>query len=437
MFRGGVHPLSRIHEGKGLTRGVPIREEVPQTVIIPMVQNIGAYAKPCVAAGDSVKLGQLIGEPQGYVSAPIHASVSGRVSAVEPRPHVSGVHVMSVVIENDGLDTKHESVVPVGSIDSLSPEQIKAAILDAGIVGMGGATFPTHVKLNIPEGKSVDILLINGAECEPYLSADHRLMLERPTGVAQGMRALMKALGVQKAIIGIEDNKKDAVQAIRKAIEGIPGGEVVELPTKYPQGAEKQLIYMLTGREVPSGKLPTDAGVVCVNVGTAAALMSKLESGLPLIKRMVTVTGAVEKPANLLLRIGTTFEDAIGFCGGYKGKPGKLISGGPMMGFPVFNAQAAVTKGTSGILVLSEADAKPRVESNCIRCGRCVNRCPIGLIPFTLATAYERDRIDICQAEHAMDCIECGCCSFVCPANRRLTQAIKLSKRSIQTAAKK
>lgn len=435
-FRGGVHPLAKIHEGKRLSMDSPVREEVADMLVLPMVQNIGAYCNPIVKPGDEVRLGQKIGEPQGYVSAPIHASASGKVVAVEPRSHVSGVHVMSVVIENDGKDTLDDSVKPVGSVDELPKEAILKAIFNAGLVGMGGATFPTHVKTNVGEDMHIDTVILNGAECEPYLTVDYRLMFERPEQVADGLKALMKAVGVNNGIVGIEDNKPEAIARMQKACKNVPGASVHVVKTKYPQGSEKQIIQSITGREVPSGKLPAHAGVLVFNVGTAAALSKMLRDGLPLVKRMVTVTGAVEQPSNLLLRIGTTFEDAIQFCGGYRSVPGKVLSGGPMMGFPVYDTQAAVTKGTSGILVLSDLEAKLPDSGPCIRCGRCVDTCPAGLEPMKLCSAYELSRVDLMESYFAQDCIECGCCTYSCPANRHITHSIKLAKRVLASCKK-
>ncbi len=435
-FTGGVHPLSKIHEGKLLTMNSPVREEAAQQIIMPMIQNIGAYCTPLVKKDDYIRLGQKIGEPMGFVSAPIHSSVSGRVLAVEPRSHVSGVHVMSVVIENDGQDTLDDSVQPIGTVEELPKERILKAIFDAGLVGMGGATFPTHVKTSVKDF-NVDTVILNGAECEPYLTVDYRLMYERPEQVADGLKALMKAVDVQKGVVGIEDNKPEAIARMEKALEDVPGASVCVMPTKYPQGAEKQLIQSVTGREVPSGKLPAHAGVLVFNVGTAGALSKMLRDGLPLVKRMVTVSGAVENPSNLLLRIGTTFQDAIQFCGGYKGMPGKVLSGGPMMGFPVYDTNAAITKGTSGILVLTEKEATLPESGPCIRCGRCAEACPIGLEPMKLCSAYEFGRPDLYETYSAQDCIECGCCTYSCPANRHITHSIKLAKRQLAAAKKK
>ncbi|HOM43185.1 MAG TPA: electron transport complex subunit RsxC, partial [Bacillota bacterium] len=407
-------------------------------VVIPMQQHIGAPCEPIVQAGDEVKVGQKIGEAKGFVSVPVHSSVSGKVAAVEPRLYSGGMAVPCIVIENDMQNTISDQVVPKGDISVLSAEDIKNIIKEAGIVGMGGATFPTHVKLAPPPDKNVDTVILNGAECEPYLTSDHRLMLEHPENVVFGLQALMKALGVKKGYIGIETNKPDAIEKVFEAARGIEDIEVVALKTKYPQGAEKQLIYACTGREVPSGGLPADAGVVVNNVGTAAAVATAIKTGMPLIERIVTVTGeGVNNPKNLLVKIGTSFRDIIEQCGGLKGKVGKIIAGGPMMGITQFSLDIPAIKGTSGILVLSEEEARLPEPSNCIKCGKCVETCPINLMPVNISMYSLANRYDEAEALNAMDCIECGSCSFVCPAKRPLVDSIRVAKREILARRKK
>lgn len=437
-FRGGIHPLHHQHHGKNLTDHKPIEAApVPGVVVIPMAQNIGAPAKVCVQVGDVVAMGQKIGEAGGFVSVPVHASVSGRVAAIEPRPCASGAKAMCVVIENDGLDTRWPGLPGPVSLDELEPEQICQRIMEAGIVGMGGAAFPTHVKLKVPEGKHVDTLLINGAECEPFLTADHRLMVERPMEVVLGVRALMKALQVTRAYIGIEVNKPDAIDTMQKAVRDVPGVEVTPLKVKYPQGGEKQLISAILGREVPSGGLPMEAGVVVQNVGSAGAIGRMLSDGMPLVERVVSITGyGVKEPRNLSCRIGTSFEFLIEHCGGFTGEPGKVISGGPMMGIAQYDLGVPVVKGTSGILVLPEEKADGE-EGPCIRCGRCVEACPIHLMPLMLSAYQQAGNIDMCESYHALDCMECGSCSYVCPSKRYLVQAIRTAKRQIIANRKK
>ncbi|TYP57655.1 electron transport complex subunit RsxC [Thermosediminibacter litoriperuensis] len=434
-FRGGIHPPYN----KELTSQKPVeRAELPRLAVIPMSQHVGGPCEPIVKVGDHVKVGQKIGEAKAFVSAPIHASVSGKVVAVEPRPHSSGTPVMSVVIESDGRDEVYEGVQPPKSLDEMTPDEIKSLIREAGIVGMGGAGFPTQVKLSPPAGKTIDTIIVNGAECEPYLTADHRLMVERPDDVVLGLRAIMKATGVKKAYIGIEDNKPDAIRAMNDAVKGFKGIEVVPLATKYPQGGEKQLIYAITGREVPSGGLPMDVHVIVDNAGTCAAIANVLKTGMPLIERITTVTGSgVKEPKNLLVRIGTPVGELIEQCGGFDGEPGKVIMGGPMMGASQSQLQAPVMKGTSGVLVLQKSEVKAFEPMPCIKCARCVDACPIHLMPTYLGKFAERGMWAEAERYHALDCIECGCCAYVCPANIPLTQLIRLAKNRIIVSKKK
>lgn len=434
-FRGGIHPPYN----KSFTKDKPvIKATLPQKVIIPMSQHVGAPCEPIVKVGDLVKRGQKIGEAKAFVSAPIHASISGKVVAVEPRPHPAGGMVMSVVIESDGQDEIYEGVKPSKPLAELTPDEIKNLIREAGIVGMGGAGFPTQVKLSPPPGKTIDTIIVNGAECEPYLTADHRLMVEKSEDVVLGLKAIMKATGVKKGFIAIEENKPDAIEAIKKAIGAEDGIEVVELATKYPQGGEKQLINAVTGREVPSGGLPMDCHVIVDNAGTCAAIANVLKTGMPLIERISTITGpGIKEPKNLLLRIGTTFEDAIDLCGGFKGNPGKVIMGGPMMGLAQSLLEVPVVKGTSGILVLDDSTVRLFEQSPCIRCARCVDACPIHLLPTMLGKFAERGMWTEAEEYHALDCIECGCCAYVCPAHIPLTQLIRLAKNHIIASRKK
>lgn len=434
-FKGGIHP----DYNKELTASKAIEPAVPPSiVVIPLQQHTGAPCQPLVKVGDNVKMGQKIGEASGFVSVLVHSSVSGKVVAIEPRLHPGGQQVVSVVIESDGRDALDESIKPQGDIDSLSKDAIIDIIKEAGIAGLGGAAFPTHVKLLPPPDKKIDLVIINGAECEPYLTCDHRLMVEKPEDVVYGTRAIMKALGVDKAVIAIENNKADAIAAILKAASAYPNIDVVALKTKYPQGAEKQLIKALTGKEVPSGGLPSDVGTVVDNVGTAAAIAKAIKTGMPLIERVVTVTGkGIKEPKNLLARIGTPFAQLIEQCGGFSGQPGKVIMGGPMMGIAQFSLDVPVIKGTSGILVLNEQEAETPAAQTCIRCGRCVEACPMNLLPLFISQYALAGMYDKAEQYYALDCIECGCCSFECPAKRPLVESIRLAKRAILAKRRK
>jgi electron transport complex protein RnfC len=435
-FRGGIHPLQRTHHGKRFTENRPIeRCSVPDEVVIPLSQHIGAPSTPIVTVGDTVDMGQRIADERGYVSVPCFASVSGKVKAIEMRPHISGQPSMSIVIQNDHEDRLYPGIKSSGRLEDLSPSQIVDAIKGAGLVGMGGAAFPTHVKLSPPAEKKIDTVIINGAECEPYLTADHRIMLEHPDEVVRGLKAVVKVLGADNAWIGIENNKPDAISAMQKAVSG-SNIRVAPLRVKYPQGAEKQLINAITGREIPSGGLPMDVGVVVVNAGTAYQICQTIETGLPLFERVVTVTGSVGTPSNLLVRIGTPISYVIAQAGGLSGQIEKVIAGGPMMGIALHNLDAPVMKGTSGILALDDKMARPMQESACIRCGKCVMVCPIGLQPYLIDAYTENDRFDDAENLGAMDCIECGCCAYTCPANRHLVQGMRLAKCEISNKRK-
>lgn len=434
-FRRGIHPLHRIHEGKGPTRGLKTREYVSDTVVISMAMNIGAPAKPCVKKGDHVDIGQVIGEAQGFMSVPVHASVSGEVVAVDSIPSLGAGNVQAVTIKNDFADTWVE-LHPLGNVEKVDPKAVIPAIQAAGITGMGGASFPTHVKLTFQAGKTCDTIVVNGAECETHLTADFRLMLEHSTRIVDGLRAVMRALDVKKGVIGIEDNKPEAIEAMQKAAQGREGVSVQPLRTKYPQGGEKQLIEAITGRQVPSGGLPIDAHVVVLNVGTCAAIADAVIDGKPLISRICTVTGAVRKPANLLLRIGTITEDVIGECGGYSETPGKVVFGGMMTGICAPNDQMPIFKSTNGIVVLGEKESHSKDESPCIHCGRCVAACPIGLNPYQIKVAADKSDFATAEKLHVMDCILCGSCAYQCPSRRWLTPSFKFCKDHITAEAK-
>lgn len=432
-FRGGVHPA---HGSKAQTQGLATRSFVSDTVRIIMNMNIGAPSQPCVAKGDHVKIGQVIGEPVGFLGLPVHASVSGEVVSVEPIPYLSEQPAMCVTIHNDFADEWVE-LHPLGSVETVDPALIIPAIKNAGICGLGGASFPTHVKLSIKPEQKCDCIIANGAECETHLTCDHRLMLENPVRVVDGLRAAMRAINVKEGIIAIEDNKPDAIEAMRKACQGREGVRVQVLKTKYPQGGEKQLIEAVTGRQVPSGGLPIQAGVIVMNVATCAAVADAVIDGKPLVERIVTVTGAVRQPANLRLRIGTITEDIIGECGGFSGDVGKVIFGGAMTGMCAPNTSIPIAKATGGILVLDKQDAASVEEGPCLRCGKCVEVCPIGLHPLKIKIAADADRIDECKQLHVLDCTLCGSCSFICPAHRWLTASFKVAKQKLAAQAKK
>lgn len=434
-FLGGIHPK----DSKKYTADKAIEiPPVPEIVVIPMSQHIGAPCTPIVKVGDMVKKGQVIGKSDAFMHSPIHASISGKVTKIEEMPHTSKGKCLSVVIQSDNLDEWVEGLPLKRDWKELEVQEIKDIIKDSGIVGMGGATFPTHVKLSPSKDKKIDIFILNAAECEPYLTADYRMMLEYTERIVNGVKIVMKTLGVNKGYIGIEDNKPDAVKIMKEAFKGTPV-EVVALPTKYPQGAEKMLIKVLTGREVPTGGLPMDVGTVVQNVGTAVAISDAVVNGIPLIERVTTVSGdAISEPKNLLLRIGTSFKDVIDYCKGFKTTPEKIIMGGPMMGMAQFTLDVSVIKGVSGILALSSEVVNSGEESPCIRCGRCVKACPMGLIPSMLSILGERHKIQEAKEEYnLLNCIECGSCAYVCPAKRNIVQYVKYLKAQNQAMAAK
>jgi len=425
-FPGGLHPPER-----KLTAHLPSEVcPLPEQLVVPLSQHIGAPAIPCVTVGQQVAKGEVIGQPKGFVSVPVHAPTSGEVVAVEPRPHPQGRLLPAVVIRPDGADAWTETLAPADP-ETLSPAELVERIRAAGVVGMGGATFPTHVKLTPPEDKPIHTLLVNGVECEPYLTADHRLMLEAPERLLAGLAIVRRVLGVQRAVIGIEANKPDAIALLTERCAGT-GVEVVALAVKYPQGSEKQLIQALTGRQVPSGGLPMDVGVVVQNVATLAAVADAVIDGTPLIERLCTVTGpALKTPKNLRIRVGTPLRHLVEVCGGVHDPPEKIILGGPMMGLAQLSLEVPATKGTSGVLLQRHADLPLAPEGPCIRCARCVQACPIRLAPTTIAAMSRLERFADAERWRALDCIECGSCSYVCPAGLPLVQAIRHAKATI------
>jgi electron transport complex protein RnfC len=424
---GGIHPADRkLSAGKSIEM-LPL----PKRVAVPIAQHIGAPAKPEVKKGDLVKTGQVIAKTGGFVSANIHSPVSGKVFKLDEVVDASGYRKPSIIIDVDG-DEWDESIDRSETLNkdiTLSSEDIIKKVGEMGIVGMGGATFPAHVKLSPPPGKKCDILIINGVECEPFLTSDHRVMLEKGDELIVGIRILMKALKVDKAVIGIENNKPDAIQHLKKLTSQESGIEVQPLKVQYPHGGEKQLIDAVIGRQVPSGKLPIEVGAVVHNVGTAYAIYEAVQKNKPLVERVVTVTGpGITKPGNFMTRIGTPVSQLIEAAGGLPDNTGKVVGGGPMMGKALANLEVPVTKGSSGILVLPHEEAHRKPVENCIRCSKCISACPMGLEPYLLMIESEKELLDRAESDNIMDCIECGSCSFTCPANRPLLDYIRLGK---------
>ena len=429
-FSGGIHPAG---DGKDLTRKSAVRTApLLERYFVLLAENAGKPPKPVVQKGDKVKKYQLIAAADGFVSANLHAPTSGTVGGIVEVPGPMGVPAAAVELIADGEECGEPPLEPVADWENVSPEVLKQRVAEAGLVGMGGASFPTHVKLSPPPEKKVDTLILNGAECEPYLTADHRLMFEFPEKVVRGAAILGRILGVRHPYIGVEVNKGDAIEALDR-FAGKYGVSVVPLMVRYPQGSEKQLINAITGRTVRSGGLPMDAGCVVQNVGTAAALSDAVVRGIPLVERIVTVTGdVVVSPGNWRLKLGTPAIEAVKLAGGVTEEPGKLIFGGPMMGFAQKSFQVPVAKNTSGILLLPAKLSVNYEASGCIRCGRCVQGCPMHLMPCLLSTAIEADRFDLALQNHVMDCMECGSCAYVCPDHRPLVQNIRRAKAELR-----
>ena len=428
-FKGGVHPPYN----KDLTNSKSIvPANLPKELVIPMSQHIGAPCEPTVAVGDNVKEGQLIGKSTSFVSAPIHSPTSGKVKKIEERLHPLGKKVLSVVIEPDGENEK-VYMEPLGDDPAkIDAEKILERVKEAGIVGMGGATFPTHIKFSPPKDKPIDTLILNGCECEPYLTADHRIMLERGNDVVLGARMIAKVLKVKRIIIAIENNKPDAIEEL-KSLSSPYDIEVVATATKYPQGAEKMLIKALLDREVPSGGLPMDVGVVVSNVGTSAAVCEAVRDGKPLIERVVTVTGnAVKKPGNFLSKIGIPIASLVEQAGGVEGNLGKIIMGGPMMGISQPSMDVPIMKGSSGILLLQKEDYMTLDFRACIKCSFCVRVCPVHLLPSTLSIIGEAKKWELAEKYGVNDCIECGSCAYVCPSKRPIVHFIKTTKAKLR-----
>ncbi len=431
---GGVHPA----ENK-LSASSPIREAaLPKQAVFSMFQHIGAPAVPVVKKGDTVKVGTLLGEAGGFVSAPIYSSVSGKVSKVDVALDASDTRRMAVYVDvegdewEEGID-RSTDLVKLADRPDLDAKTIVEKIKQAGIVGMGGATFPTHVKLCPPPGQKAECVIINAVECEPYLTADHRLMLEKADEILVGVQLLMKAVGVEKGYVGIENNKPDAIVLMERKAEKYPNIEIVPLKVKYPQGGEKQLIDAFIGRQVPAPPaIPINVGAVVQNVGTAFAVYEAVMKNKPLISRVITVTGkSVKQPSNLMARLGTPFQQLIDECGGLPEDTGKVIGGGPMMGKALISLDIPMTKGSSGLLIMNDKEARRTAPQPCIRCAKCVSACPMGLEPFLLATASSQHMWDVTEQNNVTSCIECGSCAFTCPSHRPLLDMIRLGKTTV------
>jgi electron transport complex protein RnfC len=429
-FRHGVHPP----DSKELTNAVPIRRmPFPSEVVLPLRQHTGKPAKLVVQAGDRVERGDVVAAADGFLSVPIHASAAGVVKGVELWPHPDGsrAEAVRIAVERYSPQVPRPRLVP--HWQGLTPEQVVAAVQAAGVVGLGGAAFPAHAKLVRPKEGRIELLIVNGAECEPYLTTDHRMMVEYPERVHFGIRVMMNALGVPRAVLGVEKNKPDAVAALQRTLPGDLDITVLPLTVKYPQGAEKMLIKALTGKEVPSGKLPLHVGVVVQNVGTLACIAEVFETGLPLVERVVTVSGrGVVRPSNLLVPVGTRLRDVLAFCGGLTANAAEILFGGPMMGSAQPDLDAPVVKGTTGIVVLTHDEVARRRTLPCIQCGHCLDACPVFLNPSLLGQLAQAGRLADLEAAHLNDCMLCGSCSYVCPSSIPLAQMFALSKNALR-----
>lgn len=432
-FKGGIHP----YDGKALTKDSPAETYLPRgEMVYPLSQHIGAPASPVVQKGDYVKRGQKIGEAGGFVSAPVHASVSGIVKGMEPRLGATGTMANSIIIENDGRYEETEYVP--ARLEELTKEEILKRIQDGGVVGMGGAGFPTHVKLSPKMPEKIEYVLVNGAECEPYLTSNYRKMLDEPEEIVEGLRIMLALFENAKGYVCIEDNKPDCIEKMKELVKDIPRMEVKELLTKYPQGGERTLIYATTGREINSSMLPADVGCVVDNVDTVAAIYRAVILGEPVIDKVITVTGdGIKTPKNFKVCTGTDLAEVVEAAGGLKEGVSKVIAGGPMMGFAMYDLHVPCTKTTSACLCLKEDPVSKAKQTACINCGRCVNVCPGGVIPARLATFAEHGDMESFQKFDGMECCECGCCSYICPAKRPLTQSIKSMRKMVLASRKK
>lgn len=425
-FLHGVHPPTR----KELTEHLPIRRmPFPREVVLPVRQHAGRPAKVIVRRGDRVERGDVVAVADGFVSSPVHASAAGRISAVEQWPHPDGTTALAVriAVTPHSVQVSRPRLVP--DWRRLSPAEVVHAVQDAGVVGLGGAAFPTHVKLAPPKDQPVKLVLVNGAECEPYLTTDHRSMVEYPERVHFGIRVMLHALGVTRAVIGVEKNKRDAIDALRARAPGDLDVTVLPLTVKYPQGAEKMLIRAVLGVEVPSGQLPMSVGVVVQNAGSVAMIGEVFETGLPLVERIVTVTGrGLRRPANLIVPVGTKLRDVLEYCGGLTADAAEIVFGGPMMGLPVADLDVPILKGTTGVVVLTASEVRDQRSYPCIHCGYCLEACPVFLDPQHLASLARAGRYEDMEQQHLADCLLCGSCSYVCPSNIPLSQLFQASK---------
>lgn len=433
-FKGGVHP----YDGKELAKNSPIREVLPVgELVFPLSQHIGAKAKPVVEVGQAVLMGQMIAEADGFVSSPIYASVSGTIKAIEPRRTSTGDMVESIVIEND-QQYNATAFEAVDDVTKLSKEEVISRIQKAGVVGMGGAGFPTHVKLSPKNPEAIEYIICNGAECEPYLTADYRRMIENADELVEGMKTLLQIFPNAKGIFGIENNKMDCIEKIKELIQDDARMEVCELITKYPQGGERQMIFACTGRKINSKMLPADAGCIVDNVETMIAIYQAVKNGIPVMKRISTVTGsAIKNPSNIKYSIGMSFNELIDAAGGFQSEPEKIIAGGPMMGFSMFSLDIPTTKTSSSILCMDCDEVKEFEPIACINCGRCVEACPENLIPSRLAKYSDRYLMDEFEKWYGLECIECGSCSYICPSKRPLAQSIRGMKKVVLAEKRK
>lgn len=427
-FRGGVHPF----EHKEMTENLAFEiMPDPPTVIVPLSQHIGKQATPIVKKGSVVSLGSVVAEPQGFVSIPIHSPVSGKVMNIHREPNTSGYPKDAIIIQTDTTIEGSEKFEPL-NYETISGEAIRERVRIAGLVGQGGAAFPTFIKLSPPDGKKIDYVILNGCECEPYLTRDYRLMLEKSEDVVVGLNLIMKAVGVENGIIGIEDNKPEAIEKLKGVATRFKNIKVEILETKYPQGAEKMLIRACVGREVPPGKLPMDAGVIVQNIGTATAIYDAVVKGEPQLYAALTVTGkGINSPKNLMVKVGTPLQEVLDYCGGVKEEAVKVIVGGPMMGVAQFDFSAPVMKATSGIVVLTKEEVNEHPETPCLKCGKCIEACPINLVPTKLSRYSQLERYEDAEDLNITSCMECGTCTFTCPANIPLVQWIRLGKQKV------
>ncbi len=434
-FKGGIHP----YEGKELSENKPVQVLTSRgEMVFPMAQHIGAPAKPLVAKGDRVLVGQKIGEAGGFISANVICSVSGTVKAVEPRLMVNGAMVTSIIVENDGLDEKIEHFGEDRDYTRLSKDEIRNIVKEAGIVGLGGAGFPTHVKLSPKDDSKIDYILVNGAECEPYLTSDYRMMLEEPEKIVGGLKVILSLFDNAKGVIGIENNKPEGIKKIQELVKDEPRIEVCPLLTKYPQGGERSLIYAITGRKVNSSMLPADAGCIVDNIDTVIAIYNAVCKQTPLIRKIITVTGdAIVNPQNFSVRLGTNYQELLEAAGGFKADPEKVISGGPMMGMALFSLDLPVTKTSSALTCFSKDMVAAQEPTPCIRCGRCVSACPSHIVPPIMMQAALRGDCDAFEKVNGMECMECGSCTYVCPAKRPLTQAFKDMRKQVAANRRK